>query len=108
VPGWLAVADRRLRDRLEHRWSLEELAREAGISTVRLSRGFRNVFGESVGERLRRRRLEAARELLGVAGSDLAEVAFACGFADQSHLTRAFRAAYGMTPGQFRATSAQA
>ena len=35
-------------------------------------------------------------------GSDLADAAFAAGFSDQSHLSRTFRAAHGMTPGMFR------
>ena len=35
-------------------------------------------------------------------GEPVAEVAAACGFVDQSHLTRAFKRAFGMTPGVFR------
>jgi AraC family transcriptional regulator len=72
------------------------------VHPARLARGFRHVWGESVGERLRRLRLEAARDALARPGSDLAEVAHACGFADQSHLTRAFRRAFGLTPGAYR------
>jgi AraC-like DNA-binding protein len=48
------------------------------------------------------RRLQRARRLL-LQGVSLAEAAFACGFADQSHLTRQFRRAYGVTPGRWRA-----
>lgn len=102
TPGWLAVADEALRDALDHRWSLAELAAAAGVHPARLARGFRRTYGESVGERLRRLRLEAARDAIARPGCDLAEVAHACGFADQSHLTRAFRRAYGVTPGVFR------
>ncbi len=69
---------------------------------ARLARGFRRSYGESVGERLRRLRLDAARAALERPGSDLADVAQECGFADQSHLTRAFRKAFGVTPGAFR------
>jgi AraC family transcriptional regulator len=106
LPRWLLLAERCLRERLEHRWSLTELAAEAGVSPVRLSRGFRRSYGESVGDRLRRLRLEAARDRLRQPASDLAAVALDCGFADQSHLTRAFRAAFGVTPGAFRARTA--
>ena len=101
-PRWLLRADEALRGELERRWSLAELAGAAAVHPARLARGFRRGFGESVGERLRRLRLEAARAALERPGSDLAEVALACGFADQSHLTRAFRAAYGVTPGAWR------
>ena len=101
-PPWLLRADEVLREDLERRWSLAELAGAAEVHPARLARGFRRAFGESVGERLRRLRLEAAREALERPASDLAEVAAACGFADQSHLTRAFRAAYGLPPGAWR------
>lgn len=108
TPGWVARADAVLRERLDEGWSLSALAAAAGVPPARLARGFRRAFGESVGERLRRLRVEAVRERLARPGSDLAEVAFACGFADQSHMTRAFRAAYGTTPGRVRARSARA
>jgi AraC family transcriptional regulator len=101
-PPWLLRADEALRDELERRWSLAELAAAAGVHPARLARGFRRAWGESVGERLRRLRVEAAREAIARPGSDLAEVAHACGFADQSHLTRAFRRAFGLTPGAYR------
>jgi AraC family transcriptional regulator len=107
APAWLEHADQALRYALDRRWSLAELAGIAGVHPARLARGFRRTYGESVGERLRRLRLEAAREALAHPGSDLAEVAFACGFADQSHLTRAFRRAFGVTPGAFRRRRAQ-
>jgi AraC family transcriptional regulator len=101
-PRWLLRADEALRGELERRWSLADLAGTAEVHPARLARGFRRGFGESVGERLRRLRLEAARAALERPGTDLAEVALACGFADQSHLTRAFRAAFGLTPGAYR------
>ena len=106
TPAWVARADALLRERLAEGWSLSVLAAAAGVAPARLARGFRRAFGESVGERLRRLRVEAVHDRLARPGTDLAEVAFACGFADQSHMTRAFRAAYGATPGQVRARSA--
>ena len=101
-PAWLLRADEALRAERERRGSLDELARTADVHPARLARGFRRGFGESVGERVRRLRLEAARAALERPGSDLAQVAAEYGFADQSHLTRAFRAAYGVTPGAYR------
>ncbi len=102
APAWLLRTDEALRASLDRRWSLDELAAAAGVHPARLARGFRRVYGESVGERLRRLRLEAARAAVAAPGSDLAEVAHACGFADQSHMTRAFRRTFGVTPGALR------
>jgi AraC-like DNA-binding protein len=46
-------------------------------------------------------RLVRARRMLA-AGEPPAAAAAACGFADQSHLGRWFRRAYGLTPGAYR------
>ena len=48
------------------------------------------------------RRLAKSRELLARTDLSLSEVAFAVGFADQSHFTRRFRRVVGVSPGQFR------
>jgi AraC-like DNA-binding protein len=71
-----------------------------------LTRIFRQHYGHTIGSHVRQLRLEAARSQLGDAQrSTLAEVAVACGFSDQSHLTRLFHAAYGITPARFRRES---
>lgn len=79
-----------------------ELEAIAGLDRFALARHFRAAFGTSPYNYLVMRRLQRARWLL-LQGVPLAEVAFACGFADQSHLTRQFRRAYGITPGRWRA-----
>jgi AraC-like DNA-binding protein len=48
------------------------------------------------------RRIDRAKALLTEAGLNLAEIALACGFADQSHFTATFRKIVGATPGSFR------
>lgn len=102
APAWV----RAVRDRLEddpggpHR--VRELAREAGVHPVYLARRFRRHYGCSVVEYAGRTRLQAAVRALADGGRPLSEVALECGFADQSHLTRALRAATGFTPARFR------
>lgn len=78
-----------------------EIEAVSGLDRFTLARHFRASFGTSPYNYLVMRRLDRARALLG-AGAGLAEIAAACGFADQSHMTRQFRRAYGLTPGRWR------
>lgn len=81
--------------------SLAAMAAEVGLSPIYLARHFRDVFGETPHHYVLRRRIERARRLL-LMGAAIADVAAACGFSDQSSLTRAFRQATGTTPSAFR------
>ena len=78
-------------------WSLSDLAREAGLSRYQLVRQFAQATGLTPHAYLVQRRLHHARRLMR-AGTPLAEVAAASGFADQSHLTRLFARSFGTTP----------
>ena len=80
--------------------SVELLAEAAGCSRFALYRAFSAEFGMSPSDYERQLRLRHARSLLA-AGSPLADVAAATGFADQAHLARWFKRAYGITPGVF-------
>jgi AraC family transcriptional regulator len=80
----------------------QRLAEECGLSVRQFSRAFRKATGVSPHKYLLRLRLMAARRLLMHSGRRLDEVALACGFADQSHFTRAFTAAERMPPGEWR------
>lgn len=85
----------------------EELEAITGLSRYELARQFRVLFGTSPYRYLLMRRLDLARTLIH-RGRPLAEVAGAAGFADQAHLTRAFGAAFGLTPGRYRRVLRQA
>lgn len=90
-------------------WTLASLAAEVGSSRFVLSRSFRQNYGLGLHDWLMDLRLRQARRWLAD-GMPAAEVAVACGFADQSHLSRRFKRGYGVTPGQFTTscTSVQA
>lgn len=81
---------------------LASVAAEAGLSRFHLIRAFRKETGLTPHAWLADLRVLRARRLLRE-GMGPADVAHACGFADQSHLTRAFKARIGTTPGRFRA-----
>jgi AraC-like DNA-binding protein len=88
--------------RLSSDISLDELARECGLSRSHFARAFHKSFGTPPHRWLMVRRLERARELLETSAMPIAEVAERSGFASQSHLTRVFSGTFGVSPGQFR------
>jgi AraC-like DNA-binding protein len=75
----------------------QDLARLSGVSEWHLIRSFHYEFGLPPHAYHLRLRLAFACELLA-RGLSIASVAHECGFADQSHLNRKFKAVYGLTP----------
>jgi AraC-like DNA-binding protein len=73
-----------------------------GLSRFELARQFRACLGTSPHRYATMRRLERAKRLIAKDAS-LADAAAASGFADQSHMTRQFKQAYGISPGHWRA-----
>lgn len=82
--------------------SLGLLAAECGLSSRHFARAFRQSTGLSPHRWLMKCRLERARELLADCHLSLSEIALVCGFADQSHFTKAFTASVGTGPGAWR------
>lgn len=81
--------------------SLEELAAAVNLSPFHFARVFRRATGLPPHAWLKQRRLEQARALLKSGCAPLT-VAMQLGFADQSHLNRQFKQAYGVAPGEYR------
>ena len=77
--------------------TIAELAGMMGLAESHLIRAFHREFGLPPHAYQMRLRLAAACELLA-SGLSVSTVAFECGFADQSHLSRNFKAVYGLTP----------
>ena len=79
--------------------TIDELAREAGLSPAHFARAFKESIGRAPHQHLMALRLERARRLLDAPEAALSDVAQRTGFADQAHFTRFFKRQYGMTPG---------
>ena len=81
---------------------LTELAGVAGLSLFHFARQFTQSAGVTPHHYLVQKRVERAQEMLARTDLSLSEIAFATGFADQSHFARHFRQRLGVSPGQFR------
>lgn len=91
----------RLADDLHQVPTLAELAQDAGLSRFQLLRHFSRCHGLPPHAWLLQARIHRARHHIA-AGATLADAAAAAGFADQSHMTRAFSRHCGYTPGAWR------
>jgi AraC-like DNA-binding protein len=101
-PRWLDRVCELLRDRFSENLSLSEIAGEVGISSDHLTRSFRQCHGCTVGDYVRRLRVEFACRRLAAAELPLVEIALDAGFTDQSHFTKTFKQLMGVTPAVFR------
>lgn len=107
IAPWAHEARRLISEQYMNKLRLVDIAKTVGVPPVTLAEGFRRAFDCSVGEFIRRRRVERAVEML--VGSDIAlgEIASAAGFCDQSHFVRVFKAHTGTTPSRYRRNHAQ-
>jgi len=83
--------------------SLDDLAREVGLSKYHFSRRFKTRTGQSPYQFVIYERVRAARHLLRNSDRSLAQIALDVGFNSQSHFTRTFKRHVGATPGRYRA-----
>ena len=101
-PRWLDKATDFVNDNFCESFALDDVARIAGVHPVHLARVFREKHGCTIGEYLRRRRVEFASQQISTTDTLLGEIAVAAGFADQSHLTKTFKAYFGLSPSEYR------
>lgn len=80
--------------------SLADFAKATSASRFQILRRFSVEMGATPHAYLMQHRVKRAKDMI-LAGSSLADTAVACGFADQSHLTRVFSRQTGLTPGSF-------
>lgn len=102
-PAMLRQVETYVRARLSEQMSLRDLAGSVALSPYHFARRFREATGTSPHDYVLTQRIDAAQRMLRRTQVPLRDVAAACGFSDQSHLTRVFRKRLGVTPGQIRA-----
>jgi AraC-like DNA-binding protein len=110
-PGGLATWQARrtlayVEANLASKMDIDGLANVVALSRSHFSRAFKRSLGFSPMEYVVVRRVERAKVMISGTREPLAEVALACGFADQAHLNRRFRDIVGMSPGRWRRSNA--
>ena len=104
-PQWLRQAHDLIHENVGRPLSLSTIAREVGIHPAHLARTFRAHYRRSIGEYVRRLRIERASRELSDGDASIAEIGLRAGFFDQSHFSRVFRGHTGQTPAAFRSAA---
>lgn len=84
------------------RYSLQALARIAGMNPIKLVNVFRQLYGCSPAELVQERRMNEARHLLLDTQMDISSIALRLGYSDAVNFIAAFKKTYGTTPGHYR------
>jgi AraC family transcriptional regulator len=110
-PGGLATWQARrtlayIEANLASKMDIDDLANVVALSRSHFSRAFKRSLGFSPMEYVVVRRVERVKAIISGTREPLAEVALACGFADQAHLNRRFRDMVGVSPGRWRRSNA--
>ena len=86
----------------QEKLTLEALAERFHVSPSKLKTDFKKVTNMPIHTFRRHVQLQSARILLETTNQELAQIAYACGFTDESYFIRAFRKEFGTTPGSYR------
>src|SRR5262249_59558331 len=101
-PRWLASVTEFLQANYKANPTLISIGREVGAHPVHVAQVFRRFQGCTIGEYMRKMRVDFACRELACGDAPLARIAAAPGFADQSHFSRTFKALTRMSPSQYR------
>ncbi len=102
APPWLAIVRDMLHSNFRDNITIVNLANSANVHPTHMIRAFRKHFGCTIGNYLRRLRIDYACSQLLESQKTLVEIALDSGFADQSHFTVTFKRLVGVTPGRYR------
>lgn len=101
LPPWLKQATGLLEARFTDRLKFSDIANSVGVHPVYLASTFHRHFQCTMGDYIRRLRVEFACRML-TTNTPLVEIALAAGFSAQSHFSTTFKRQTGLTPSEFR------
>lgn len=105
APLWLSQVRGLLHDSFRESISLNQAAQAAGVHPSHVAREFRRAYGITIGEYMRKLRVESIAQQLMHPRKDpvcLADLALGAGFSSQAHMSAVFKRVIGMTPGEYR------
>lgn len=102
APRWLAKAQEIVHEEYANALSLSNIAKRVSIHPVYLASEFRRHYGCTIGDYVRRLKVEKACDQLRISKSSLAHIAAELGFSHQAHFSRIFKSYTGRTPSEFR------
>lgn len=102
VPAWLKQAREMIVEQFPEALQLAQIAGAVGVHPVYLATAFREKFGITIGEFVRKLRIEHACAELVKGDLPLATIALQAGFVDQSHFSKVFKLYIGTTPARYR------
>ena len=104
VPEWMPRLVAYIQANVGERLTVARLAAQAAVSESQLSHSFVKYFNRSVSDYIRDCRLRAAERALRYTADPIQKIAWETGFSDQAHFCKAFKAARGVTPTEYRLT----
>jgi AraC family transcriptional regulator len=101
-PRWLTQAQELIHQHFTEKLSLRVIADAVEIHPSHLARTFRQYHRCSIGEYVRRLRIEYAAQEVLKSASSLTDISLAAGFSDQSHFTHEFKRQLRSTPAEYK------
>ncbi|UTN05456.1 helix-turn-helix transcriptional regulator [Flavobacterium bizetiae] len=101
-PFWVKSLNELLNDCWNENPNLQDLAQVLNLNPITISKHFPKYFGCTLGEYMRRIKIDRSLSLITSNQINLTEIGFQCGFADQSHFIRTFKNQTGFLPKQFQ------
>ncbi|WP_332818908.1 helix-turn-helix transcriptional regulator [Sphingopyxis sp.] len=98
----VAAAHQLVNERWQEKLTVSTVARRCGLSKVKLTHGFRQLYQCTVPEAVSARRLEHAKQLLAQSDLPISTIGYRCGYLSNASFTRAFARRFGMAPTEMR------
>ena len=101
-PHWVKNVRDFLNDNWDKNLTLSEIGKIANVHPITISKNFRKFFSCTLGEYIRKIKINKSIELIKYTKKSLTDITFQCNFSDQSHFTRTFKTQTGFLPKDFR------